>query len=114
MRGIIIGLGVIILILGIFKLGQVSGYHKARFSQRFGDNFNRNFIDPRGGGFLKDFSDRKVALEEALKTETNPRKKQQIRKSIDRINFAINPWKSKRDTAENAIKKKLNKPNGQK
>ncbi|HEY4502942.1 MAG TPA: hypothetical protein VJC14_00680 [Candidatus Paceibacterota bacterium] len=58
-RGIIIGLGVIILILGIFKLGQVSGYHKARFSQRFGDNFNRNFIDPRGGGFLKDFSDRK-------------------------------------------------------
>jgi len=63
---------------------------------------------------IKDFSDRKVALEEALKTETNPRKKQQIRKSIDRINFAINPWKSKRDTAENAIKKKLNKPNGQK
>lgn len=57
-RGIIIGLGVAILVLGVFKLGQVSGYHKARFSQKFGDNFNRNFIDPRGGGFLKDFSDR--------------------------------------------------------
>ena len=57
-RGIIIGLGIAILVLGIFKLGQVSGYHKARFSQRFGDNFNRNFVDPRGEGFFKDFSDR--------------------------------------------------------
>ncbi|MDD5721116.1 MAG: DUF5666 domain-containing protein [Candidatus Pacebacteria bacterium] len=55
-RGIIIGLGVAVLVLGIFKLGQVSGYHKARFSQKFGDNFNRNFVDPRGEGFFKDFS----------------------------------------------------------
>lgn len=61
-RGIIIGLGVAIMVLGIFKLGQVSGYHKARFSQRFGDNFNRNFIDPRAGGFFKDFSDRRGPL----------------------------------------------------
>lgn len=58
-RGIIIGLGIAVLVLGIFKLGQVSGYHKAKFSQRFGDNFNRNFVDPREGGFLKDFSDRR-------------------------------------------------------
>lgn len=58
-RGIIIGLGIAIIVLGIFKLGQVSGYHKAKFSERFGDNFNRNFIDPRGEGFFKDFSDRR-------------------------------------------------------
>lgn len=58
-RGIIIGLGITILVLGIFKLGMVAGYHKARFSQRFGDNFNRNFVDPRGEGFFKDFSDRR-------------------------------------------------------
>ncbi len=61
-RGIIIGLGVAVLVLGIFKLGQVSGFHKAMFSQRFGDNFNRNFIDPHGGGFFKDFSDRRGPL----------------------------------------------------
>jgi|SRR3989338_5265048 len=61
-RGIIIGLGVAILVLGIFKLGMVAGYHKARFSARFGDNFSRNFVDPRGEGFFKDFSDRKGPL----------------------------------------------------
>lgn len=58
-RGIIIGLGIAILVLGIFKLGMVAGYHKARFSTQFGDNFNRNFVDPRGEGFFKDFSDRR-------------------------------------------------------
>ena len=57
-RGIIIGLGIAILVLGIFKFGTVTGYHKARFSQKFGDNFDRNFVDPRGEGFFKDFSDR--------------------------------------------------------
>src|SRR3989338_3704814 len=55
-RGIIIGIGVAILVLGIFKLGMVAGYHKAKFSERFGDNFNRNFVDPRGEGFFKDNS----------------------------------------------------------
>lgn len=55
-RGIIIGLSIAVLVLGIFKLGQVSGYNKARFSGRFGDNFNRNFVDPRKDGFFKDFS----------------------------------------------------------
>ncbi len=58
-REVIIGLGVVIIVLGIFKLGQVSGYHKAKFSGRFGDNFNRNFVDPYGGGFFREFSDRK-------------------------------------------------------
>ena len=58
-RGVVIGLGVIILVLGIFKLGQMSGFHKAKFSERFGDNFHRNFVDNRGEGFLKDLSDRR-------------------------------------------------------
>ncbi len=50
-RGIIIGLGIAVILLGIFKLGTIAGYHKAEFSGRFGDNFHRNFVDPRGGFF---------------------------------------------------------------
>ncbi|MFA6315227.1 MAG: hypothetical protein WC648_02565 [Candidatus Paceibacterota bacterium] len=50
-RGILIGLGVAVLILVIFQAGMVAGYHKASFSARFGDNFERNFIDPREGDF---------------------------------------------------------------
>jgi len=50
-RGILIGIGVAVLILIIFQAGMVAGYHKARFGARFGDNFERNLIGPRGGGF---------------------------------------------------------------
>ncbi len=50
-RGILIGLGIAILALGIFKLGMVAGAHKARFSEHFGDTFNRTFEDPRHGFF---------------------------------------------------------------
>ena len=50
---IIIVLGIFIAILVIFKLGVFAGYHKAKFGARFGDNFNRNFIDPRANGFWK-------------------------------------------------------------
>ena len=50
-RGILIGLGVAVLVLIIFQAGMVAGYHKARFGARFGDNFERNFVGPKGGNF---------------------------------------------------------------
>lgn len=50
-RGVLIGLGVAVLVLVIFQVGMVAGYHKARFGARFGDNFERNFGGPRGGNF---------------------------------------------------------------
>ena len=50
-RGILIGLGVAVLVLVIFQAGMVAGYHKAKFGARFGDNFERNFVGPKGGNF---------------------------------------------------------------
>ena len=50
-RGILIGIGVAILVLVIFQAGMVAGYHKARFGARFGDNFERNFVGPKGRNF---------------------------------------------------------------
>ena len=48
-RGILIGLGIAIVALIIFQAGVSVGYRKATFSHRLGDNFERNFKDPRGG-----------------------------------------------------------------
>lgn len=45
-RGIIIGLSIAVVGLIIFQAGVAVGERKATFSQRFGDNFERNF---RGG-----------------------------------------------------------------
>lgn len=49
MRGVLAGIGVSIIALLIFQAGQVTGYRKARFVGNFGNNFEKNFIDPRGG-----------------------------------------------------------------
>lgn len=59
---IIFGLIVFVLVLIIFQAGVFVGYNKARFGVRFGDNFNRNFVDPRGGGFDRGFDDRKFLI----------------------------------------------------
>ncbi|MHB1316748.1 MAG: DUF5666 domain-containing protein [Minisyncoccota bacterium] len=54
-RGILIGLGISIVTLTIFQVGVSVGYRKAIFSHRLGDNFEKNFKDPRGGfGFKGD------------------------------------------------------------
>lgn len=50
-RGILIGLGIAIIALIIFQTGVSVGFRKATFGHRFGDNFERNFKDPRGGNF---------------------------------------------------------------
>jgi hypothetical protein len=48
-RGILIGIIIAIILLVVFTAGVSIGEHKARFAGQFGDNFERNFMDPRGG-----------------------------------------------------------------
>jgi hypothetical protein len=48
-RDIIIIIGVIIVVLGILRVGISLGERRARFAGAFGDNFERNFIGQRGG-----------------------------------------------------------------
>ncbi len=50
-RGILIGLAIAIVALIIFQTGVSVGYRKATFGHRLGDNFERNFKDPRGVNF---------------------------------------------------------------
>lgn len=50
-------LGVIIVLLLVFKTGEFVAFHKARFSYDWGKNYHQNFGGPeRGpqGGFLKE------------------------------------------------------------
>ena len=44
----------LILLLLAFKVGEVVGFNKARFSYRWGENYHRNFGGP-SRGFLGDF-----------------------------------------------------------
>jgi hypothetical protein len=48
-RKVIISIGVVIVILTILFIGINLGEHRARFAGQFGDNFERNFIEPRSG-----------------------------------------------------------------
>jgi len=47
-KGVLVGIFIAIVSLVIFQLGVVVGGHKASFACRFGDNFERNFKDPKG------------------------------------------------------------------
>ncbi|HTL39491.1 MAG TPA: hypothetical protein VL306_01640 [Methylomirabilota bacterium] len=51
----LVGLGGLIILLLAFQFGMFVGFHKARFSYAWGDNYHRNFGGPQGG-FLRDFS----------------------------------------------------------
>ena len=42
-----VALGVIIVALVSFATGVFVGFHKARFSYKFGENYERNFMGPR-------------------------------------------------------------------
>ncbi|MBI2637792.1 MAG: hypothetical protein HYW88_02725 [Candidatus Sungbacteria bacterium] len=44
----------VVLLLFAFKTGEFVGFHKARFSYRWGENYHRNFGGPRNG-FMGDF-----------------------------------------------------------
>lgn len=54
-RNIIIGIGVLILVLGILRIGISLGERRARFAGEFGDNYQRNFIGPMGRGGIRGF-----------------------------------------------------------
>lgn len=43
-RGIIIGIAIAIIVLAVFQMGVVVGYHKARFANKFDQGFERNFM----------------------------------------------------------------------
>lgn len=54
-RVVIITIGAIIFVLTILFIGMSIGEHRARFAGEFGNNFERNFLGPRGrmvGGYL--------------------------------------------------------------
>ncbi len=53
----LVALGILIIILIIFKAGEFVGYEKAGFSYRWADNYHRNFGSPRGS-FFGNFFDR--------------------------------------------------------
>jgi hypothetical protein len=48
-RDTIIVIGIIIVVLGILRVGMSLGERRARFAGAFGDNFERNFVGQRGG-----------------------------------------------------------------
>ncbi|HMP67595.1 MAG TPA: hypothetical protein PKA60_02505 [Candidatus Paceibacterota bacterium] len=50
-KGVLIGIFIAIIALIIFQSGVAVGERRASFAHRFGDNFERNFRDPRGGFF---------------------------------------------------------------
>lgn len=49
-RGVIAGLLAAAVLLGIFTLGTMVGSRRARFGDRFGENYERNLVGPRGEG----------------------------------------------------------------
>jgi hypothetical protein len=55
--GILIGISGMIILLTVFALGRMTGYRKAEFSYRWGENYHKNFAGPRGG-FLEGMMDR--------------------------------------------------------
>ena len=60
-KRVLIGLGALIVLLLVFKAGEFVGYRKARFSYKWGENYQRNFAGPRGGffgNFGRGFGDR--------------------------------------------------------
>jgi hypothetical protein len=47
-KDVLIGILIAIIVLVIFQLGVAVGERKASFLCRFGDNFEKNFRDPKG------------------------------------------------------------------
>jgi hypothetical protein len=61
LKSVIIGLGILLVLLVVFKAGTMVGVRKAIFSCRWSDNYHKNFGGPKGGVFQgfndKDFMD---------------------------------------------------------
>ena len=52
-KGILIGIFIAIIMFIIFQAGVVVGERKASFAHKFGENFERNFKNPRAIGFMQ-------------------------------------------------------------
>jgi hypothetical protein len=48
-RWVLVGIGALIILLVVFKMGEFVGSRKADFSRRWSDNYERNFMGPRSG-----------------------------------------------------------------
>ncbi len=48
-KRILIGIGILIVLLLVFKAGEFVGFRKANFSYRWGENYYRSFAGPRRG-----------------------------------------------------------------
>ncbi len=48
-RAVIVSIGVLVVVLSILFAGINIGERRARFAGNYGDNFERNFMGPRGG-----------------------------------------------------------------
>lgn len=60
-RVVIIIVGMVLIALISFAVGMRVGFHKAKFSYKWGENYERNFAGPRGSGptgFMRDFQGR--------------------------------------------------------
>jgi hypothetical protein len=56
-KKVVLGIIILVIFLSVFKMGMVVGARKAEFSNRWSDNYHRNFGGPRNG-FLSGFNDR--------------------------------------------------------
>jgi len=54
LKGILWGIGVVVIALLVFQAGVFVGYRKASFSYRWGESYHRNFGGP-AGGFIPEF-----------------------------------------------------------
>ena len=50
-KGILIGIGAVIIFLFIFRVGMTVGFKKADFSYKWGENYHQNFAGPKRGFF---------------------------------------------------------------
>jgi hypothetical protein len=48
-RWVLVGIGLLIILLVVFKAGEFVGSRKGDFSRRWDDNYYRNFMGPRTG-----------------------------------------------------------------
>jgi len=56
-KKVVLAIIILVIILFVFKAGMIVGERKAEFSNRWGDNYHRNFGGPRSG-FLNGFGDK--------------------------------------------------------
>jgi hypothetical protein len=60
-RVIVVTCGVLIVMITIFRAGMAVGYRRAVFAVRWGENYEKNFLGPRGGmKMMGNFDDRAI------------------------------------------------------